>query len=389
MDTILKQPKKRQSRLDLIDNNLLTSFPLAHPLPDSEIKKIGGENTRFVSDYTIRTSTDKTHEIPDSKLNTISNGTLAHTHNASTSNYEPLVLVEDYFDECDNLKSFNKKTGFKKRISVLDFKETLKKRHESSTSSGTDTLSRPSVSTYSKISSCSSASSKPEPYVQSVIQSHPDMAKECGKLKYCVICDRPLYEISNLIPIDKDFKELVCGDCFAKYEKIWKSLKQISNEDKDDDETLEHSSLMLLLGSESYTTAMSDTTGEYTTSLVTDYNNNSNEGNEYNNFDTLLRISTRTTDNNDSLEMEYDETRSTGNSSVVASIERSILIRNLVSRLREIKRRDDNARSTIISHKSSIVSLFNTANRRQYEDRCERSDMLSRLRAGFIQYAYS
>ncbi|GMG20259.1 unnamed protein product [Ambrosiozyma monospora] len=39
-------------------------------------------------------------------------------------------------------------------------------------------------------------------------------------LKYCVLCEKPLYDISSLIPEDKKCEEIVCSDCFEPYNKL-------------------------------------------------------------------------------------------------------------------------------------------------------------------------
>ncbi|AMD19080.1 HBR179Cp [Eremothecium sinecaudum] len=46
-----------------------------------------------------------------------------------------------------------------------------------------------------------------------------------SQLRYCVICEKPLYELSALIPPDKNFREILCQDCTEKYEKASKILE--------------------------------------------------------------------------------------------------------------------------------------------------------------------
>lgn len=132
---------RKESRLDMIDNKHLTSFPLIHPgiIPEQS------SPSRIVSTCTMSD--------------------------------EPLALIEDYVE----IK------GPRKSMSVMDFK--------------------------ARKSCKSSIHEKEEPYLQSV----PD------GLKYCVICEKPLYELSTLIPEQK-YREIVCCDCFAEYESIWTTL---------------------------------------------------------------------------------------------------------------------------------------------------------------------
>ncbi|AAS52892.2 AER211Cp [Eremothecium gossypii ATCC 10895] len=46
------------------------------------------------------------------------------------------------------------------------------------------------------------------------------------QLKHCVICEKPLYELSALIPSDRDFREIVCGGCTVRYEQASKILEE-------------------------------------------------------------------------------------------------------------------------------------------------------------------
>ncbi|AET40029.1 Gpr1p Ecym_5264 [Eremothecium cymbalariae DBVPG len=45
------------------------------------------------------------------------------------------------------------------------------------------------------------------------------------QLKCCVICEKPLYELSALIPPGRNFQEIVCGGCSVKYENASKILE--------------------------------------------------------------------------------------------------------------------------------------------------------------------
>ncbi|CDK25807.1 unnamed protein product [Kuraishia capsulata CBS 1993] len=163
---------KRPSRLDLLDNNF-TSFPLAHPISSSPIP----------------TKTVTLARTPISRSVTVSQEDLTF----EDLTLEQIVLVEDYIEE-KNLKS--------KKKSVYDLK-----------SEG----ALPNLTTSTKSTSTFSDDHHYE------------------GLKYCVLCEKPLYELSSFIPEGKDFKELVCSSCILQYEQISNML--VSEEIGDDDES--------------------------------------------------------------------------------------------------------------------------------------------------------
>lgn len=281
-DNGVKPISRKTSRLDLIDNTQLTSFPLAHPIGEEGNNLIAGEKyeSPFTSDLTIKDKENRQgaksrSSIGKSKWNA-RNRAQRHSRKRpleEVNEGEPLVLVEDYIEDTESIcRKLQSKRGypqagsgalkghkFRKRISVLDFKESMKQENSScsmrKTSTGPYSLSShncrieqgsPSetlkfaslslhsldlkhkasaFSTISTLSSVISGHEETEPYVREVIEEQPSMARESGRLKYCVICERPLYAASSLIPANRDFKELVCSDCFEEYENVWGSLK--------------------------------------------------------------------------------------------------------------------------------------------------------------------
>ncbi|GME79657.1 unnamed protein product [Ambrosiozyma monospora] len=89
------------------------------------------------------------------------------------------------------------------------------------------------------------------------------ISSNAAPLKYCVLCEKPLYDISSLIPEDKKCEEIVCSDCFEPYNKLVSLMrrKEIeggkkgnSDEIEMDDEELEEL-LNMVYGSASHLSA--------------------------------------------------------------------------------------------------------------------------------------
>ncbi|KAG7884617.1 hypothetical protein KL938_001744 [Ogataea parapolymorpha] len=145
--------KIRPSRLDLIDNRQLTSFPLPHP-------------------------------------------NFAHT-----SPHGELLLVEDYI---------HYPKGFRKKTSLFDIKRAI-----DNDMTPPDAL-LPLYYRKQSVNSSSTLNSETEAYIKTTESN----------LRYCVVCDRPLYDLSSLLPRSR-CAEIVCCHCFQEYETLQAALKKI------------------------------------------------------------------------------------------------------------------------------------------------------------------
>jgi len=267
--TLTKQNcvKMKRSRLDMLDNSQLTSFPLAPP-PSSE------KVTESLKSPEINAQEPQTSR-PDSQLFEI----------------DPIVLVEDY------IKS--KQLGGKK-LSVIDLKTSLRTfdsmdpmelpqgpnylTHAKSILSGTSsqTISSssssrgptphiPSSQTSSLLLTKCSAdessiatsdfysaktqpstdfySAKTQPSLSSACSIHTNVSSTptlkltdtydltlgefsmpcTSSLKYCVVCETPLYELSSLLTDDSkasgNYSEFVCSNCTERYEMLSKLIE--------------------------------------------------------------------------------------------------------------------------------------------------------------------
>ncbi|KAG7696953.1 hypothetical protein KL948_002398 [Ogataea haglerorum] len=143
----------RPSRLDLIDNKQLTSFPLPHP------------------------------------------------NLAQTSPHGELLLVEDYI---------HYPKGFRKKASLFDIKRAI-----DNDMTPPDAL-LPLYYRKQSVNSSSTLNSETEAYIKTTDSN----------LRYCVVCDRPLYDLSSLLPRSR-CAEIVCCHCFQEYEILQAALKKI------------------------------------------------------------------------------------------------------------------------------------------------------------------
>ncbi|KAG7909527.1 hypothetical protein KL906_002283 [Ogataea polymorpha] len=145
--------KIRPSRLDLIDNRQLTSFPLPHP------------------------------------------------NFAQTSPHGELLLVEDYI---------HYPKGFRKKTSLFDIKRAI-----DNDMTPPDAL-LPLYYRKQSVNSSSTLNTETEVYIKTTESN----------LRYCVVCDRPLYDLSSLLPRSR-CAEIVCCHCFEEYETLQAALKKI------------------------------------------------------------------------------------------------------------------------------------------------------------------
>ncbi|SCU82908.1 LANO_0B07822g1_1 [Lachancea nothofagi CBS 11611] len=234
------------TKLDLLDDQKLTSLPIPPPMeelhrkvpanPTNEVQiRIHADNRRF--------SVDPRHRNRDIDEDDDGCG------------HQPIVLVEDYIPEDPRRLKFAKN-----KVSISDLKSKVMKNKSSRlpiklkmnrTLSTTSSLTlSPHIKdddsfanmamidedpVFSEIDHHSTKTDKTmvtdiEHLLGDVIKQNEEddqylQTLNLGhKIKGCVICEKPLYEISSLIE-GRHFTEIVCSSCTFKYEETAKLLE--------------------------------------------------------------------------------------------------------------------------------------------------------------------
>lgn len=193
------------SKLDLLDDNKITSFPIVPPreAEPSRIRQLTNEYRMNVHCLDRRISLNP--RVPDGS-------------EAIDSN--ELFLIEDYIPRGDETAL----KGNNKRVSVSDLKSKYYKRKH-----------RDNLPLRLKESNTALSAQAKEVEVLGQIIQPPEMGDQDQylsnlmvqtSLKHCVICEKPLYELSSrLHDTGKDFQEIVCFGCTSKYEEVAKLLE--------------------------------------------------------------------------------------------------------------------------------------------------------------------
>lgn len=236
------------SKLDLLDENSLTSLPIPPPISrDSPPRK--------------RSKLNPVHEMRihnDAFDRRISCGVpkyYAHEDEDIEEDEDaghPIVMVEDYIPPNDN--EHNQRLA-RKRVSVSDLKNKINRtmdmqvplklrrianRKTTPVSSVTlvPHLLADSINDNNDKQSNHDESSHITDDVKSILEDliKPapqqeydrylfNIAKDT-KLRKCVICETLLYEVSSLLADRNNFKEIVCGKCTEKYEEAAKIFEE-------------------------------------------------------------------------------------------------------------------------------------------------------------------
>ncbi|CEP60035.1 uncharacterized protein LALA0_S01e01530g [Lachancea lanzarotensis] len=243
---LLSNLKASTTKLDLLDDQKFTSLPIPHPIEGPSQNKaprnltheaqirVHAENRRFSVDPRLAKQGDSTDE---------------------EECHPPIVLVEDYIpDDSRRLKFARSKVSIsdlkskvsKSNSSILPIKHRTK-RTISTTSSLTLTphikdgnsivnIGMIDEDPFSQMADQHSATSDKtavtniEKFLGTVIKHNDDKDMYLqslnfkNKVKGCVICEKPLYEISSLIE-GRSFQEIVCSSCTLKYEETAKLLE--------------------------------------------------------------------------------------------------------------------------------------------------------------------
>ncbi|KAH3666380.1 hypothetical protein WICMUC_005648 [Wickerhamomyces mucosus] len=225
--------KNKRSRLDLIDNSQFTSFPLA---PPPHLKKDHQKVTEFV-----KRSPKLKAVVEDEDLEEIYD---TPDRSMVSEIDEPIIFIEDYIQQ-RSLKS--------KKISVLDLRKSM---NLNETNEGTNYMSKaklllndyhgiskmtPGLSSYTssllltnvieedndQISIISTAPTVKLSLDDSMII--PEFSHSTTSLKYCIICENPLYELSSHLcrhENNEKFNEFVCSSCTERYETLSRLIEE-------------------------------------------------------------------------------------------------------------------------------------------------------------------
>ncbi|CCE78248.1 Piso0_000866 [Millerozyma farinosa CBS 7064] len=232
--------RNQTSRLDLIDDTKLTSLPFPPP-PKAKRR-------REVAEDALGGALDGAVSVVDVSID-----------DSIDEQEDPIVLVEDYLTP---KHAFDEKTYLCRKRSLAMFKQVSYQR-QNSTSSSLFTLNseRPtqgeenkrSVSTDSTLYSEGQAPCKCDD-LEEIFGKLPGS----GSLKYCDICEKPLYEISTLVnsvhpsrcstedssgscePCPS-FSEFVCWECVESYDEYVNALQEFDSVGKAPDTTPESS----------------------------------------------------------------------------------------------------------------------------------------------------
>ncbi|GCE97232.1 hypothetical protein ZYGM_004595 [Zygosaccharomyces mellis] len=237
------------SKLDLLDENSLTSLPIPPPLTrDIPPKK--------------RPKLNPIHEMRihnDNSDRRISYGVpkrLAHEEEEEEEKEgdagHPIVMVEDYIPPSNDVQ--DKKLA-KKRVSVSNLKNKMSRNLDMhlplKLRKNTDRRTTPATSvtlvphllddnvngdqkTDPRLDEPNHITDDVKDILEDLIKPNPQeshdrylnhIAKDAN-LQKCVICESLLYEVSSLLADRNDFKEIVCGKCTEKYEQAAKIFEE-------------------------------------------------------------------------------------------------------------------------------------------------------------------
>ncbi|OBA22263.1 hypothetical protein METBIDRAFT_11121 [Metschnikowia bicuspidata var. bicuspidata NRRL YB-4993] len=235
------------SKLHLIDDTTLTSLPFPPPAPSKRFKPKFlsashiTQNSEFLRDesqllYSVdlaRATLDGTlfaESIDLSKQDTTMNGTICDYENDTLEetfddSQDPIVLVEDYMTEAQSKETvFRKKSlaNIKKRLREKSLRPSLTPNSASPGSFKVDfgRCNLPRVSTPGNEN------------LEAIFGKIPGSEK----LKYCTLCDKPLYEISSVLSsteamntshaanLSHAYQEFVCWGCIDTYEEVFNEL---------------------------------------------------------------------------------------------------------------------------------------------------------------------
>lgn len=254
-------PRKRDlrtqsSKLHLIDDTTLTSLPFAPPAASKRLKRTNLASSRFTKNQKIAVPENQLLLSLDLSKTTLEGQIFADsldlhkqdtTVDDCTCNYaddtlddtfeesqDPIVLVEDYMTEAQS-----KETMFRKK-SLANIKKRLREESLKSSFAPHFTSSEPFKIEFGKNAARFPAPGNEE--LEAIFGKIPGSEK----LKYCTLCDKPLYEISSVLSSSEEkdmsttnnlthlYQEFVCWDCIVTYENILSELHEAEIEYSED-----------------------------------------------------------------------------------------------------------------------------------------------------------
>lgn len=229
--------RKQKSMLDIIDDTTLTSLPLIPPLK--------ANNNRF-----------NLNKISQNNKITKNDADLSVTEKDDSFAFEndtfedQIVLIEDYIEDYSSSDTGNRRMLDRKE-SLANFKQKLNCLMDYGFF---DRIAEPSNSSINTVS-YKRAGSNDSGSSRLIHQTNENLEDVLGKLpdtdllKYCSLCEKPLYELSSLLNNNnipnseglqtfninnkegterKEFKnlynEFVCGECVELYEDFFDEL---------------------------------------------------------------------------------------------------------------------------------------------------------------------
>ena len=233
-----QQVKHQRSKLDLIDDTKLTSLPLPHPPPVS--LKLHRRILAPVANCRSPTSTiNKPYDLPSllqsSPNNAKENTELNYTdisvcsENLKDESQHLIILVEDYLT--NHSVDTNNHIHQLRSKSLADFKKNFACR-QTDLSEQRTTSEQSSLDTAVQVTSIGSRKLE---NLEDIFGKIPG----AEELRYCTLCDKPLYEISSLLTnyVGKKsaqkktcpYRELVCADCIVTYEDFINDLQRMQD----------------------------------------------------------------------------------------------------------------------------------------------------------------
>ncbi|KAI3403662.2 hypothetical protein KGF56_003589 [Candida oxycetoniae] len=296
---LTKSIKHQPSRLDLLDDSTLTSLPLPPPPPLKRLSNQSSQNSATCSikqqkrqqrrRRSQQSCSDATNDISrkqGKRRKSIDTREKAEMNGEEVSEMEeeeeeeedvdeedddeedcfeysyddedPIVLVEDYLSthnvsdksEADELQLPNATTAplanhhLSRQESLANFKQRILSTNnvclhepilENSTTSNNnnnsynnnnddDFISNPHVST-------NIVNPRPLDDLQAIFGNLPSFKL----LKYCDLCEKPLYEISSIINSKKstNLTQFICGDCIDNYEIFWNEYSELQSKQEE------------------------------------------------------------------------------------------------------------------------------------------------------------
>ncbi|SCU93780.1 LAMI_0E15566g1_1 [Lachancea mirantina] len=233
------------SKLDLLDDQTLTSFPIPPPILNIGAASVSVNHPANEMHMRVHTADRRISYAP------------MNSQTQQEPESHPIVLIEDYIKQDEARTKFAKKA-----VSISDLRRKVSKRNDtklplklltnrklSITSSLTLTPhleDENSCSNGAIVMACEGRNTcegeslkmpigsfpEVENALRNIVHLSKDESKDRylqaldikSKIKYCVLCERPLYEVSQFMK-DAEYQEIVCESCTSKYEQTAKLLE--------------------------------------------------------------------------------------------------------------------------------------------------------------------